>query len=109
MRPDSNRVVLTPSSPWVQALGLFLALALPGTGPQASRVNISYLEGQSPVAPDAITTLGSELFGDQVNLFNGALSFEQTDVQLPGNSALPINLTRRYAVGRSQDVRGQFG
>ena len=75
----------------------------------AATVNISYLEGTQPVAPDAITTLGPDLFGDKVNLFNGALEFEQTDTRLPGNSALAVSITRRYAVGRSWDVRGQFG
>ena len=76
---------------------------------QAVTVNISYLEGTQPVAPDAITTLGPDLFGDKVNLFNGALEFEQTDTRLPGNSALAVSITRRYVVGRSWDVRGQFG
>ncbi len=80
-----------------------------GAAAQAQTVNIAYLEGTQPVAPDAITWLGPDLFGDKVNLFNGALEFEQTDTQLPGNNALAVAISRRYSVGRSWDVRGQFG
>lgn len=72
-------------------------------------VTLSYLEGQVPVAPDAVTTLGTDLFGDKVNLFNGSLTFEQTDTHLPGNSALPVALVRSYLPGRSDGIRGQFG
>lgn len=81
-----------------------LALSVAG-----NPVNISYLEGQSPVAPDAITAYGPDLFGDRINLFNGALSFEQTDLSLPGNSALPVALVRSTNPGRSAFIRGQFG
>ena len=31
-------------------------------------------------APNAIAAIGNDLFGDQVNLYNGALEFHQTDV-----------------------------
>ena len=72
-------------------------------------VSISYLEGNNPVASDVITAWGPDMFGDKVNLFNGALTFEQTDIKLPGNSALPVALVRSYAPGRSDIVRGQFG
>ncbi len=71
-------------------------------------VNISYLEGQAPVAPDAITAYGPDLFGDKINLFNGALEFEHTDLSLPGNNAIPVALVRKHIAGRSQVVRGQF-
>ena len=88
---------------------LLLLFGLSSAQSQSGAVNISYLEGQNPVAPDAVTAWGPELFGDKVNLFNGALEFEHTDTALPGNSALPVALTRRYAPGRSGLVRGQFG
>ena len=98
---------------WAAAALLFAratAMALASlTTAQAVTVSLSYLEGTEPVAPDAITAWGPELFGDKVNLFNGALEFEQTDTRLPGNSALVVSITRRYVVGRSWDVRGQFG
>lgn len=93
-----------------RCLALAVSSLLYGLGTaHAVTVNIAYLEGSQPVAPDAVTTLGPELFGDKLNLFNGALEFEQIDTQLPGNNALRVAVTRRYSVGRSLDVRGQFG
>ncbi len=47
--------------------------------------------------------LGSNLFGDQTSFYNGTTEFVTTDTSLPGNSALPVELTRRYSV---QDRRG---
>ena len=52
-------------------------------GVAGNPVNVSYLDGQAPVAPDAITAYGPDLFGDRINLYNGALSFEQTDLSPP--------------------------
>jgi len=88
-------------------LGLMLLLGLPVLW--AAEVTLTYLEGQLPVAPDAVTSLGPNLFGDRVNLYNGSLEFEHTDLSLPGNSALGVALGRRHTPGRSLDVRGQFG
>ena len=40
------------------------------------------MQGKLPVAPDAVATLGPDLFGDKINLFNGSFNFEQTDLEL---------------------------
>lgn len=40
---------------------------------------------------------GPTLFGDDIGLQNGALSFRVTDVALRGNSALPVEITRTFA------------
>ncbi len=50
-------------------------------------------------ARSTLSTQGPQLFGDDVNLYNGALSFAVTDIDLPGNSALPVQLRRVMAVG----------
>ncbi|MGH8050538.1 MAG: RHS repeat-associated core domain-containing protein [Arenimonas sp.] len=50
-----------------------------------------------------ITTLGPNLFGDQVDLSHGGLSFSATDISLPGNSALPVAFTRAHSV---RNVKG---
>ena len=42
--------------------------------------------------------LGPDLFGDQVNMQNGALSFSVTDASIPGNSKLPVAFTRTLTV-----------
>lgn len=47
---------------------------------------------------DALATLGPDLFGDTVDLQSGALSFSITDVSLPGNSGLPVAITRTFSV-----------
>ena len=51
----------------------------------------------------AVAALGPTLMGEQVSLSNGALSFETTDVSLPGNDALPVAFTRRYEVFNRKD------
>ena len=86
-----------------------LTLACAAANAQSDTVSISYLEGQMLVAPDAVTTLGTDLFGDKVNLFNGSLEFVQTDAQLPGNNALAVTIVRRHVAGRNDGIRGQFG
>ena len=72
-------------------------------------VSVSYLQGKAPTAPDAITALGPDLFGDKINLYNGSFSFEQTDVELPGNHALKVALVRQHTPGRQWVVRGALG
>ncbi|MFO1327129.1 MAG: RHS repeat-associated core domain-containing protein [Rubrivivax sp.] len=76
---------------------------------QADPVNLSYLQGLEPIAADKVAAYGPDLFGDRVNLFNGTLEFEHTDLSLPGNSALPVALVRHHVAGRSERVVGQFG
>jgi RHS repeat-associated protein len=60
----------------------------------------------------ALTSHGPELFGDNVNLYNGALSFSVTDIDLPGNSGIPVSLTRTFSVGAypiGKPMDGAFG
>jgi RHS repeat-associated protein len=60
-------------------------------------------------APQALASLGTDLFGDDVNLYNGALSFKQTDVSLLGNNALPVAIGRRITVGELYAGGRAFG
>ena len=41
------------------------------------------------------------MFGDAVDLYTGTLSFSTTDVSLPGNSSLPVAVTRTFSQGNS--------
>jgi RHS repeat-associated protein len=60
----------------------------------------NYVEnGKLIRAPYAVKALGEDLFGDKLNLYRGTVRFEQTDVSLPGNSALPMAVTRTLNVG----------
>ena len=72
---------------------------------QADTVNLAYHQGQMPRALDAIKAVGPDLFGDRINLYDGSFSFEQTDVSLPGNSALPVAVSRKWTA-RAWAVRG---
>lgn len=45
-----------------------------------------------------VKALDSAGFGEVINLQNGGLSFVVTDVDLPGNNALPVRLTREFRV-----------
>ena len=49
-------------------------------------------------ASQEVSPLGSDAFGDQVSLSNGALSFEATDVAITGNNALAVAVERQYSV-----------
>ena len=50
-----------------------------------------------------VSVVGPEGFGDTVSLYNGALSFSVTDISVPGNSALPVALTRTLSVSQRSD------
>jgi hypothetical protein len=45
-----------------------------------------------------LSAAGPDAFGDQVSLSNGGLSFSVTDISVPGNSTLPVALTRTFEV-----------
>ncbi len=57
-------------------------------------------------APNAITVLGPELFGDSVNIYTGSLEFVQTDVNLPGNNQLVVAAGRKLTVGGTGNLGG---
>ncbi len=50
-------------------------------------------------APNAIAKIGTDLFGDSVNIYQGSLSFRQTDVSLRGNSAIAVQVGRKLGTG----------
>lgn len=52
--------------------------------------------------------LGSGLAGEQVSLYSGGLALTQTDVSIPGNSALPVEIRRRFVVGFTADASEGF-
>jgi RHS repeat-associated protein len=58
-------------------------------------------------ASQNVAALGSELLGDEINLQNGALSFTATDISIPGNSALRVELARSYAVKNVTSLGGE--
>ena len=65
-------------------------------------VDYLYLLGLVPKAQDSITAYGTDLFGDTVNLYDGSLAFEHTDLSVPGNNNLPVQLTRGSSPGKAE-------
>ena len=88
------------------AVGVAIALA---SGYASAQVSVYSEQGKLFRAPDAVTTLGSNLFGDKVNLYTGTLEFVQTDVTLPGNNALPVAVGRRLRTGTTAIEGALFG
>lgn len=60
-------------------------------------------------APKAYASIGSDLFGDTVNLSNGTVNFKQTDVSLKGNNELSVAITRKFTPGTQAIADKPFG
>lgn len=70
----------------------------PGGGGTFDPAN--YFENRQLIrAPNAVGILGSNLFGDNINIYRGSLEFVQTDVNLEGNNTLPVSVSRRLTTG----------
>ncbi|WPU55953.1 hypothetical protein SQW19_16770 [Stenotrophomonas acidaminiphila] len=63
---------------------------------------IERLNQARSVSPLEVDTL----FGEQVSLFNGGTQFESTDITIPGNNALAMELRRVLAVDDRSRVNG---
>lgn len=100
-----QRVSLTPRvlALLVLMLASSVAHGLPG------ETSIYDEQGKLLRGSESVSSLGPDLFGDQTNLYSGSLEFVQTDVSLPGNSALPVDVSRRFTVGVNGIRNGHFG
>lgn len=65
---------------------------------------IERINGASQVGP-----LASDAFGDQLSLFNGSVEFNVVDISIPGNSSLPVELRRRYAIEDRREISDPLG
>lgn len=45
-------------------------------------------------------------FGDQTSLYNGTVTFSNADISVPGNSQLPVELRRAFAVEDRRETNG---
>ncbi|HJS34230.1 MAG TPA: hypothetical protein VJ766_01955, partial [Pseudoxanthomonas sp.] len=79
-------------------LGALLLLATSGvvSAQDVSRPWEEY--GKLIKSRETVAALGPTLFGDQVDLNTGALSFSATDVSIPGNSKLSVAFSRSFKV-----------
>ena len=90
-------------SKWIWGLVCASALCVAPGASQAQSSTLNWGEefAKRIKATELVSPLGDDVFGDQVNLFNGTVSFSATDISLPGNSALAVELVRTYD---TQDV-----
>lgn len=80
--------------------GFFLLTTVSQTFAQDSTSKA--IEDRRYKAPsDAVGALGPDLFGEQVDHNTGSTSFSVTDIDLPGNNALPVRLTRTMKISVS--------
>lgn len=75
--------------------GLAIALTLVAAPAAADKFPWQEFENNITTASE-VQSLGTDIFGDQVSLQDGALSFSATDVSIPGNNALPVAFERSY-------------
>lgn len=91
-----NRFV-SPALALMATLG-FLAQAQAQTPVQRYEEYSKRLKEQEKIAP-----LKADVFGDQVSLYNGSTEFVVTDIDIPGNNALPVQLQRRLKIETKKD------
>lgn len=95
---------------WFLALaGLTLFASL--THAQSSSTGVEAYEefGKRLRAAQEVTPLTSEVFGDHVSLYNGAVEFNVTDIDIPGNGALPVRFGRRLEIEDRRLPTGHLG
>ena len=56
-------------------------------------------------AAEVMAPLGVDMFGDSVNNYTGALSFSVTDIDVPGNNALPVRIARTFRAAEGDTLR----
>lgn len=80
------------------SLGVLLIGILVGALPCESRAQASGLAEQNYVEAinrsNNVTPFAMDGFGEKINLKDGGVRFEWTDIDIPGNSALPVRLQR---------------
>ena len=83
---------------WFVALGLALFIlpcsALAQSSYAVYEKGLERASTARKVSPLSLDTV----FGDQISLFNGSVSFTHVDVSIPGNSDIPVELRRTLTV-----------
>lgn len=89
------------------SVGLFLFASLAHA--QSTGVEPYEEFGKRLRAAQEVTPLTSDLFGDHVSLYNGSVEFGVTDIDIPGNSALPVQFGRRFEIEDRRLPTGHLG
>jgi YD repeat-containing protein len=83
----------------------FALLSLSVAWPATAQVTIPQEYDKTIKSAEVVGSLGADLFGDQTNLYTGSTSFIVTDVRVPGNSALPMAVGRRFVIEDRGDLK----
>lgn len=95
----------------IGACALLLVWAVSGSaGAQTYSGQTAWVEpyeeyGKHVEAARRVAPLGSDLFGEQVSLYNGSTEFSVVDVSIPGNNALPVEFRRRNKIENREGSR----
>ncbi|WP_408951636.1 RHS repeat domain-containing protein [Lysobacter sp. Hz 25] len=96
-----------------RAACVLAAAVVTAMGTAHARTPVAPLEEYSKRVRSAemVSPLQSDLMGESVSLYNGSTEFVATDIDLPGNNALPVRLGRRFKVEsrKETEVLGGFG
>lgn len=104
---DFGEIMKTRTGSW---LGLVLLMATLGVHAQSTDGVEPYEEyGKHLRSAQEVSPLTSDLFGDQVSLYNGATEFDVADIDLPGNSSLPVRFGRRLTIDDRRRPTGRLG
>ena len=85
----------------------FIAAPVQAQGGSALGVKHHFDWSKKLQAQSELEALDHTLLGDQIDLQSGALTFQQVDVSLPGNSGLEVSVHRTRAHGR-ESIFGGF-
>ncbi|MEL6870874.1 MAG: hypothetical protein AAFO81_13825, partial [Pseudomonadota bacterium] len=103
-----------PAGRWRTVLAAALSSMLMATAPavvhaQQAEPLAEWEKRQN--ADDRLRAYGTDLLGDGIDPHTGSLSFQHTDVSLPGNSNLEVAVRRKISPGEfySRTVRTEFG
>lgn len=90
-----------------QAALLSLALMAAGASPTRAESHQEIHSNRLASSYD-LQALGTDLFGDKVDLYTGATTFSVTDVELKGSSLLPVAIARKYTIGTQEFPDSNF-
>ena len=87
------------------------ALLLTIASPAWSQSTLPQEYGDLIRSQSVVGSLDASLLGERIDYDTGQTDFATTDVNLPGNSALPVSVSRRYRVRNQAGgvLQGEFG
>ena len=95
---------------WVFSVAVLLLLGALPQSAWAIRYDQKYIE--TIKKSEGVTPIGVDSFGENLDISSGFVEFKWTDIDIPGNNALPVRLQRSLVIEdkfNSADDLGGFG